>query len=99
RPTGSLFLPYTPPFRSQNRFDEAERVFRFGSHVEGRDATAIKKTVSGLLKIIHPDGGWTKEELTEYVELAMEGRRRVKEQLKKRDRKSTRLNSSHVKIS
>jgi len=70
--------------RKQNRFDEAERVFRFGSHVEGRDATAIKKTVSGLLKILHPDGGWTKEELAEYVELAMEGRRRVKEQLKKR---------------
>ncbi len=70
--------------RKQNRFDEAERVFRFGSHVEGRDATAIKKTVSGLLKILHPDGGWTKEELAEYVEAGMEGRRRVKEQLKKR---------------
>ena len=70
--------------RKQNRFDEAERVFRFGSHVEGRDATAIKKTVSGLLKILHPDGGWTKEELAEYVEASMEGRRRVKEQLKKR---------------
>ena len=70
--------------RKQNRFDEAEQVFRFGSHVEGRDATATKKTVSGLLKILHPDGECTKEELTEYVELAMEGRRRVKEQLKKR---------------
>jgi len=70
--------------RKQNWFDEVERAFRFGSHVEGRDATAIKKTVSGLLKIIHPDGKWSKEELTEYLELAMEGRRRVKEQLKKR---------------
>ena len=70
--------------RKQNRFDETEKTFRFGSHVEGRDATAIKKTVSGLLKILHPDGHWTKEDLTEYVELAMEGRRRVKEQLKKR---------------
>ncbi len=70
--------------RKQNRFDETERAFRFGSHVEGRDATAAKKTVSGLLKILHPGGGWTKEELSEYVELALEGRRRVKEQLKKR---------------
>lgn len=70
--------------RKQNRFDESERVFRFGSHVEGRDATAVKKTVSGLLKILHPGGTWTKEELTEYIEMAMEGRRRVKEQLKKR---------------
>jgi ATP-dependent Lon protease len=70
--------------RKQNRFDEAEKAFLFGSHVEGRDATAAKKTVSGLLKILHPGGGWTKEELTEYVELALEGRRRIKEQLKKR---------------
>ncbi len=70
--------------RKQNRFDEVEKVFRFGSHVEGRDATAAKKTVSGLLKIIHPHGEWTKEELSEYVDLALEGRRRVKEQLKKR---------------
>ena len=70
--------------RKQNRFDEAERMFRFGSHVEGRDATAVKKTVSGLLKILHPDGEWTKEEMTEYIELAIEGRRRIKEQLKKR---------------
>lgn len=70
--------------RKQNRFDEAERMFRFGSHVEGRDAIAVKKTVSGLLKILHPDGEWTKEEMTEYIELALEGRRRIKEQLKKR---------------
>lgn len=70
--------------RKQNRFDEAEKSVRFGSHVEGRDATAVRKTVSGLLKVLHPDGEWRKEELIEYVELAMEGRRRVKEQLKKR---------------
>jgi ATP-dependent Lon protease len=70
--------------RKVNRFDEVEKAFRFGSHVEGRDATAAKKTVSGLLKILHPSAGWTKGELTEYVELALEGRRRVKEQLKKR---------------
>jgi ATP-dependent Lon protease len=70
--------------RKQNRFDEVERKFRFGSHVEGRDAIAAKKTVSGLLKILHPGGEWTKEEMAGYVEVALEGRRRVKEQLKKR---------------
>jgi ATP-dependent Lon protease len=70
--------------RKDNRFDEAEKAFRFGSHVEGRDAIAAKKTVSGLLKILHPDGEWTKEQLGEYVEIALEGRRRVKEQMKKR---------------
>ena len=70
--------------RKQNLFDIAERYFRFGSHVEGRDAIAIKRTVAGLLKLLHPGGRYNKEEVQEYLELAMEGRRRVKEQLKKR---------------
>lgn len=70
--------------RKQNRFDAVEKEFRFGSHVEGRDATAARKTVSGLLKILHPDGAYTKDELREYLDLALELRRRVKEQLKKR---------------
>jgi ATP-dependent Lon protease len=70
--------------RKQNRFDVVERYYRFGSHVEGRDATAVKKTVSGLLKLLHPDDQFTKDEIQTYVELALEGRRRVKEQLKKR---------------
>ncbi|MBI3970176.1 MAG: protease Lon-related BREX system protein BrxL [Chloroflexi bacterium] len=70
--------------RRQNRYDVVDRYFRFGSHVEGRDATAVRKTVSGLLKILHPDGTFGKEEVQEYLELALETRRRVKEQLKKR---------------
>lgn len=70
--------------RKQNRFDAVERHYRFGSHVEGRDATAVKKTVSGLLKLLHPDDQYSKDELQTYLELALEARRRVKEQLKKR---------------
>jgi len=70
--------------RKENRFDALEHDFRFGSHVEGRDATAVKKTVSGLLKLLHPQGGNTKDELRTYLELGLEARRRVKEQLKKR---------------
>ncbi len=70
--------------RKANRYDAVEEYYRFGSHVEGRDANAIKRTVGGLLKLLHPDGRGTKAELLEYLELAMEGRRRVKEQLKKR---------------
>ena len=70
--------------RKQNRFDAVEKHFRPGSHVEGRDATAMKKSVSGLLKLLHPDDQYTKDELREYLELALECRRRVKEQLKKR---------------
>lgn len=70
--------------RKQNRINVVEHHFRFGSHVEGRDASAVRKTVSGLLKILHPDGAFQKSEVQEYVELALESRRRVKEQLKKR---------------
>lgn len=70
--------------RKHNLYDVAERYYRFGSHVEGRDASAIRRTVAGLLKLLHPEGSYTGVEVQEYVELAMEGRRRVKEQLKKR---------------
>jgi ATP-dependent Lon protease len=70
--------------RKQNRFDALESHFRLGSHVEGRDANGIKRTVSGLLKLMFPHGEFTKDELKMCLELAMEGRRRVKEQLKKR---------------
>ncbi len=70
--------------RKQNRFDAVDAYYRFGSHVEGRDATAVRKTVSGLLKLLHPDDDFGKDEVREYVELALEARRRVKEQLKKR---------------
>jgi ATP-dependent Lon protease len=57
--------------------------FALGTHLSARDEKAVRKTVSGLLKILHPDGEWTHAELREYLEFAMEGRRRVKEQLKK----------------
>ncbi|SEM84286.1 ATP-dependent Lon protease [Stigmatella aurantiaca] len=70
--------------RKDNRFDALNGEFRLGSHVEGRDANGIKRTVSGLLKLLHPHGEWSRDELRSYLELAMEGRRRVKEQLKKR---------------
>ena len=57
--------------------------FSLGPHLAQRDAKAVRKTVSGLLKLLHPHGEWTRAELREYLEWAMEGRRRVKEQLKK----------------
>src|SRR5438093_5477325 len=49
--------------RKQNRFDAVEHHYRFGSHVEGRDATAAKHTASGLLQLRHPDGETSKEHL------------------------------------
>lgn len=63
--------------------DVVDRYFNFGSHLNHRDVNAVRKTVSGLVKLLHPDGDFTKEEIQEYVEFAMEGRRRVKEQLRR----------------
>ena len=63
--------------------DYAEESFRFGSHLGGRDQKATRKSVSGLIKLLHPDGQVKKEEVEEYLSFAMEMRRRVKEQLRK----------------
>lgn len=60
-----------------------DRHFAFGAHLNARDVKAVRKTVSGLIKLVYPNGEFTKEELAEILELALEGRRRVKEQLKK----------------
>ena len=67
--------------RKRSYGDFAEQSFRFGSHLGGRDQKAARKTVSGLIKLLHPDGDVKKEELEEYLAIAMEMRRRVKEQL------------------
>jgi ATP-dependent Lon protease len=69
--------------RKHNFTEVAERHFSYGAHLNARDRKAVNKTVSGLMKIIHPHGDATKEEIVELLEFAMEGRRRVKEQLKK----------------
>jgi len=69
--------------RKHNFTDVLDRHFSLGSHLNARDAKAVRKTVSGLVKLLHPDREVTKEELRTYLELAIEGRRRVKEQLKK----------------
>jgi len=59
-----------------------DRHFSFGSHLKSRDVKAVRKTVSGFVKLIYPNGEVSKDEVTELIELALEGRRRVKEQLK-----------------
>jgi ATP-dependent Lon protease len=60
-----------------------DRNFSLGTHLKSRDVKAVRKTVSGLVKLIYPNGELSKDELAELVELSLEGRRRVKEQLKK----------------
>ncbi|HDR14598.1 MAG TPA: protease Lon-related BREX system protein BrxL [Desulfobacteraceae bacterium] len=69
--------------RKHNVTEAIDRHFSLGSHLNARDVKAVRKTVSGLVKLIYPHGEMSREELAELVELAVEGRRRVKEQLKK----------------
>src|SRR5262245_66234856 len=69
--------------RKHNYTDAIDRPFSLGSHLNARDVKAVRKAVSGLVKLVYPHGEYSKEELSELVELALEGRRRVKEQLKK----------------
>ncbi len=69
--------------RKHNFTEIIDHHFTLGSHLNARDRKAVRKTVSGLMKIIHPHGDAGAEELREILELALEGRRRVKEQLKK----------------
>lgn len=69
--------------RKHNFTETIDRHFSLGPHLNARDVKAVRKTVSGLIKLIYPHGDMSHDELAEIVELAMEGRRRVKEQLKK----------------
>jgi ATP-dependent Lon protease len=69
--------------RKHNFTEVIDRHFSLGSHLNARDRKAVRKTVSGLMKILYPHGEASREELAEILELALEGRRRVKEQLKK----------------
>ncbi|MBU2054675.1 MAG: protease Lon-related BREX system protein BrxL [Proteobacteria bacterium] len=69
--------------RNRNFADAHDRYFSFGNHLEARDRTAVVKTVSGLVKLLHPANDPTRPEMEEYVRFALEMRRRVKEQLKR----------------
>lgn len=69
--------------RKRSYVTALDEEFALGAHLSARDEKAVRKTVSGLLKILHPHGQWSRAELREYLEFALEGRRRVKEQLKK----------------
>ncbi|NJY61422.1 protease Lon-related BREX system protein BrxL [Salinimicrobium sp. CDJ15-81-2] len=70
-------------FRRVTYTDALEEHFSLGSHLKQRDTKPVKKTVSGFIKLMHPDGNFTKEDVKEYLEIALEMRRRVKEQLKR----------------
>ncbi|AOL93935.1 BREX system Lon protease-like protein BrxL [Porphyrobacter sp. LM 6] len=85
-------------FKHTNRYEEVSRQIRLGKDIEGRDEKGIKKTVAAFLKILHPDGAASEQDFAEYVEYAVECRRRVKEQMNKRkpDDEFARINLSYV---
>lgn len=69
--------------RKRTYSDALDNHFKLGKELNQRDVIAVRKTVSGLIKLIYPNGEFNKEELEEVVRYAVEGRRRVKEQLKR----------------
>ncbi|MCM3139801.1 protease Lon-related BREX system protein BrxL [Bacillus safensis] len=69
--------------RKRTFSDAINLYFKLGNNLNQRDTNAVKRTVSGMLKLLYPHGDFIKEEISEVLEYALEGRRRVKEQLKK----------------
>lgn len=69
--------------RKVQQGDSLDKFYRLGKNLNQRDTIAVRKMVSGLIKLVYPDGTYTKEELEEVLRLSLEMRRRVKEQLKK----------------
>ena len=69
--------------RKEQYGDALDRYFRLGSNLNQRDTIAVRRMVDGLVKILYPDGEYSKDQLEEILRLALEMRRRVKEQLKK----------------
>lgn len=74
---------YLREMRKRTFGDSIDKYFRLGNNLNQRDVIAVRKTVSGLIKIIYPHGEFEKEDLEEILRYALVGRRRVKEQLKK----------------
>lgn len=69
--------------RKEQHGDALDRYFKLGSNLNQRDTIAVRRIVGGFVKLLYPDGEYTKEQLEEILVLALEMRRRVKEQLKK----------------
>lgn len=69
--------------RKDSQGDALDKYYKLGKNLNQRDTIAVRKMVSGLIKLVYPDGKYSKEELEDVLKIALEMRRRVKEQLKK----------------
>ncbi len=82
-----LIVDYLAEFlremRKWNYSDAIDKHFKLGNNLNQRDVIAVRKTVSGLLKLLYPHGDFDKKALERCIVYALENRRRVKEQLKK----------------
>ncbi len=74
---------YLRDMRKRTFGDAIDKYFKLGNNLNQRDVIAVRKTVSGLVKLIYPHGEFEKEDIEEILKYALVGRRRVKEQLKK----------------
>ncbi|MCO8099160.1 protease Lon-related BREX system protein BrxL [Acinetobacter indicus] len=82
-----LIVDYLAEFfremRKRSFADSIEKYFKLGNNLNQRDVIAVRKTVSGLMKLLYPHGQFDKENVRQCLEYALQVRRRVKEQLKK----------------
>ena len=82
-----LIVDYLAEFfremRKRSFADAMEKYFKLGNNLNQRDVIAVRKTVSGLMKLLYPHGQFNKEDVRQCLEYALQVRRRVKEQLKK----------------
>ena len=69
--------------RKEQYGDALDKYFRLGRNLNQRDTIAVRKMVGGYIKLLYPDGKFSKDELEEILKISLEMRRRVKEQLKK----------------
>jgi len=74
---------YLREMRKTTFGDVIDKFFRLGNNLNQRDVIAVRKTASGLVKLLYPHGEYSKEDIEEILRYALVGRRRVKEQLKK----------------
>jgi len=74
---------YLREMRKWNYSDAVDKYFKLGNNLNQRDVIAVRKTVSGMLKLLYPHGEFDKEVVERCLVYALENRRRVKEQLKK----------------
>ncbi|MEH1710498.1 protease Lon-related BREX system protein BrxL [Acinetobacter pittii] len=82
-----LIVDYLAEFfremRKRSFADSIEKYFKLGNNLNQRDVIAVRKTVSGLMKLLYPHAQFNKEDVRQCLEYALQVRRRVKEQLKK----------------